>query len=54
MRLDTGGGKTCILSALVQEHAGASAVIAHRQELVGHLSLALARNGVRHNIIAAM
>ncbi len=52
MRLDTGGGKTVILSALVSEHAGASAVIAHRQELVSQLSLALARNGVRHNIIA--
>jgi len=53
MRLDTGGGKTVILSDLVQSEPGASAVIAHRQELVGQLSLALARNGVRHNIIAA-
>lgn len=53
MRLDTGGGKTVILSDLVQEHNGASAVVAHRSELVGQLSLALARNGVRHNIIAA-
>lgn len=53
MRLDTGGGKTCILSNIVQEEPGATAVIAHRQELVGQLSLALARNGVRHNIIAA-
>lgn len=53
MRLDTGGGKTVILSDIIQEHAGASAVIAHRQELVSQLSLALARNGVRHNIIGA-
>lgn len=53
MRLDTGGGKTIILSDLVQEHTGASAIIAHRQELVGQLSLALARAGVVHNIIAA-
>ena len=53
MRLDTGGGKTVILSNIVRAHVGASAVIAHRQELVGQLSLALARNGVRHNIIAA-
>lgn len=53
MRLDTGGGKTVILSALVLEHPGASCVIAHRAELVSQLSLALARNGVRHNLIAA-
>lgn len=53
MRLDTGGGKTVILSDIIQEHVGASAIIAHRSELVGQLSLALARNGVRHNIIAA-
>lgn len=53
MRLDTGGGKTVILSDIIQEHPGASAIIAHRSELVGQLSLALARNGVRHNVIAA-
>jgi len=53
MRLDTGGGKTVILATIVSEHAGASCVIAHRQELVMQLSLALARAGVRHNIIAA-
>lgn len=53
MRLDTGGGKTVLLASLVQEHQGASAVIAHRQELVGQLSLTLARHGVRHNIIAS-
>jgi superfamily II DNA or RNA helicase len=53
MRLDTGGGKTIILSDLIQEHPGASAVIAHRQELVSQLSLALARAGVVHNIVAA-
>lgn len=53
MRLDTGGGKTLILSDIVRQHVGASAVIAHRQELVSQLSLALARNGVRHRLIAA-
>ncbi len=50
MRLDTGGGKTVILAHLIGSQA--AAVIAHRQELVGQLSLALARNGVRHDIIA--
>ena len=53
MRLDTGGGKTIILADLIQEHPGASAVIAHRQELVLQLSIALARAGVTHNIVAA-
>jgi superfamily II DNA or RNA helicase len=53
MRLGTGGGKTVILSDIVQEHTGASAVIAHRHEITSQLSLALARNGVRHNIIAS-
>lgn len=53
MRLDTGGGKTVILSTLINEHPGASAVIAHRHELVSQLSLTLARHGVRHNIIAS-
>lgn len=53
MRLDTGGGKTVTLADIVREHAGFACVIAHRQELVGQLSLALARYGIRHNIIAA-
>lgn len=49
--LPTGGGKTRILSAIVRDHNGASCVIAHRQELVSQISMALARNGVRHRII---
>lgn len=53
MRLDTGGGKTFILSRIIKKHQGASCVMAHRSELVGQLSLALARQGIRHNIIAA-
>lgn len=53
MRLDTGGGKTVTLADMVREHAGASCIIAHRQELVGQLSLTIARYGVRHNVIAS-
>lgn len=53
MRLDTGGGKTVIIGDLHREHQGASAVIAHRQELVSQLSLAMARVGVQHNLIAS-
>lgn len=50
--LPTGGGKTVIISDTVLRHQGASCAIAHRQELVGQISLALARQGVRHKLIA--
>lgn len=52
-RLDTGGGKTVCLSDIVRNNAGASIVVAHRQELVSQLSLTLARYNVRHNLIAS-
>jgi superfamily II DNA or RNA helicase len=53
MRLDTGGGKTVTLGNLVESEPGASCVIAHRSELVGQLSVTLARYGVRHDLIAS-
>ena len=53
MRLDTGGGKTVILSEIATEVPGPWAIIAHRHELVGQLSIALARNGVHHDLIAS-
>lgn len=49
----TGAGKTVLMSKILHDHSGASVAIAHRQELVGQISLALARNGVRHRVIAA-
>ena len=49
----TGFGKTVCLGYLTEQHVGASCIIAHRQELVGQISLMLGRYGVRHNIIAA-
>jgi DNA repair protein RadD len=49
----TGFGKTVCLGHLVEQHPGASCVIAHRQELVGQISLTLAGYGIRHNIVAA-
>lgn len=49
--LPTGGGKTVIFSTIMAREQGASVAIAHRQELVGQMSLALARNEVRHRII---
>lgn len=47
----TGSGKTVIFSDVIKEHGAASCAIAHRQELVGQISLALARDEVRHRII---
>ena len=51
-QLSTGGGKSVILSTIVQQHNGYSVVIAHRTELVSQLSLTLAGFGIKHNIIA--
>lgn len=53
LRLDTGAGKTYIASKLFKKQKGASVLIAHRQELVGQLSMALAEQGVYHNLIAS-
>ena len=49
--LPTGAGKSAITANIVHENAGPSAVLAHRQELVSQLSMALARECVRHKII---
>mgnify|MGYP003689878211 FL=1 len=49
--LPTGAGKTVVFSDIRAEHNGASCAIAHRQELVSQISVALARNGVKHRII---
>lgn len=51
--LATGGGKTSVFSNIMAEHNGASVAIAHRRELTSQISLALARNGVRHRVIGA-
>ena len=50
--LPTGGGKTFVFAELIREHGGGAVCIAHRRELVGQMSLALARAGVHHRIIA--
>jgi DNA repair protein RadD len=51
--LATGGGKTRIFSEIVSEwQSGYTVCGAHRQELVGQMSLALAARGLRHDIIA--
>ena len=47
----TGAGKTVTVSDIIRKEQAPSVAIAHRQELVSQMSLALARNGVRHRII---
>lgn len=49
--LPTGSGKTVVFSDIIHDHRGPSCAIAHRQELVAQISLALARDRVRHRII---
>ena len=53
MQLETGGGKTAILSKLLNDHSGFSCVIAHRDRLIEQISLTLARAGVRHDLICS-
>lgn len=51
----TGGGKSVVVSDIVKEiddTRASQTVIAHRRELVGQMSLHVARVGVRHRIIA--
>ena len=43
---------TVCLAHILHKHEGAACAIAHRQELVGQISVALAREGLRHKIIA--
>jgi DNA repair protein RadD len=50
--LPTGGGKTVMFCRELADHKGASCAIAHRRELVGQMSLTLARNAIRHRVIA--
>lgn len=50
--LPTGGGKTVVFSRVIVEMAAPTCAIAHRQELVSQMSLALNRENVPHGIIA--
>jgi len=52
LRMPTGSGKTPTLSAIVRDESGPCVVSAHRSELVGQLSMAMAANEVRHRIIS--
>lgn len=50
--LPTGGGKTVVIGRIAQEVQGVGVAIAHRQELVSQISTALAREEIRHSVIA--
>jgi len=49
--LPTGGGKTVVFSDIIKDCDRPSVAIAHRQELVGQMAMALARQGVAHRVI---
>ena len=50
--LPTGAGKTTVFADVIRDLNCATAAIAHRQELVTQMSVALARAGVRHGVVA--
>jgi len=49
----TGAGKTVMISGIIKSLSVPTCAIAHRQELVGNISLALAKNGLTHRIIGS-
>src|SRR5574337_375451 len=51
--MPTGSGKTFVFASIAAMWQGGVAAIAHRSELVSQMSLALAREGVRHRVIGA-
>lgn len=51
LRMGTGTGKSATAARAVRENTGGSLMMAHRGEIVSQLSLALAREGVRHRVI---
>jgi superfamily II DNA or RNA helicase len=53
IRLDTGGGKTPILSYICEHVGGFICAVAHRDKLVEQISMTLARAGIKHDLIAS-
>lgn len=51
LRMGTGTGKSATSAAAIRDHGAAALMMAHRSEIVGQLSLALAREGIRHRVI---
>lgn len=52
--LPTGSGKTILFARVMADESGPAVAIAHRQELVSQISLALGCFGVRHRIIGPL
>lgn len=50
--LPTGAGKTVVMGNIAHHYDGCGVSMAHRSHLVGQLSLALAREGLQHDILA--
>lgn len=50
--LPTGAGKTVLFSHIISQTKGMTFAIAHRQELISQMSMALARYGVYHSLLA--
>ena len=48
----TGSGKTVTMGAIAKDQRDPGCIIAHRVELVGQISMTLARFGIVHNVIA--
>lgn len=48
----TGAGKTVTMASIIHDHDAPCCAIAHRQELVGQIAMAHAREGIKHRIIA--
>lgn len=49
--LPTGAGKTVIMGDMARNYPAAGCAIVHRSELVGQISMALAKEGVQHNLM---
>ena len=47
----TGSGKTVVMASIADDQPGPGVAIAHRVELVGQISLAMAQMGIEHNVI---
>lgn len=48
----TGSGKTVTMASVIHDQSTPTCAIAHRKELVGQISLAMAREGVLHRVIS--
>lgn len=50
--MPTGAGKTKLMASIFHDNSEPQIAIAHRQELVGQISCAMAAEGIHHNIVA--